>query len=58
MNQTEKDLMAGKVWNHLGNEYPCENRMAEHYGLTGVAYRKRRKYGWTLEECLAGRPKA
>lgn len=43
------------VKDHLGNEFSTIKSMLEHYKVQRETFNKRRRYGWTLEECLLGR---
>lgn len=37
---------------HIGNEFPSQNAMCRHYGITKDLLRSRLDLGWTLEEIL------
>lgn len=41
-----------KVSDHLGNKYDSEFAMAIAYNIPPAVYRSRKRYGWSLEDCL------
>ena len=41
------------VLDHLGNEFPSRSAMCKYYGVSDNLFKKRIKYGWTLEEALS-----
>lgn len=40
------------VYDHKGNKFDTVREMVAHYGISPSQFSKRRKKGWTLEECL------
>lgn len=44
------------VTDHLGNEYATLKEMCEHYGTYPALFNKRKREGYSLEECLTRHP--
>ena len=52
----ERTTNKEQVTDHLGNIYINQAAMCKHYGITNSNFCKRRNRGWTLKECLIGKP--
>lgn len=40
---------------HMGNYFSSQRQMCSFYGISPSLFCNRRKWGWSLQECLEGR---
>ena len=43
----------GRIYDHKGKEFSTQEEMLNHYGVSKAQFFRRKKRGWSLEQCLA-----